>query len=519
MTRKLLIMMAVTAVALVASGDISAQDKSLFDDLVTLRDSAKVQQVPAFAPKAWKKAQQKFAEAEKDIRQGKSQKSLNKHVAEAREYTEIAIRATEVAKLTLQEYLSPRQKAIEAKAVILVPKLYQKAEIQFVKATGKVESGDVKGGLKEARKSKPLFDLAEIEAIRVDILGPADQLIKKATADDATKFALSTFDKAKSARTKANAIISADRYNRDEAAEEARRAEYEARHASNIGLSVRSLSRNDQAWEKLMLGYEIQMDRVGTSIGLEHLPFDNGPLAAADALINYVQNLQAENKQVSSQIGSLSSGLTEQLKASLLSLDVAPAGDTPGELATQLQAAIGELLTQKAGLVEQLDSTQAELAQLAENFESVSGDLSGRLAREQKFKTAKTKLNPSEGEILFNSSNDIVLRLSGLSFAIGKSDIEDQHVELLGKVIEIIELFPEALLVIEGHTDASGEGAANVTLSEKRAFAVMQYLRQTLLIPANKIQSMGYGADRPVASNQTTGGRAKNRRIDIIIMQ
>ncbi len=121
--------------------------------------------------------------------------------------------------------------------------------------------------------------------------------------------------------------------------------------------------------------------------------------------------------------------------------------------------------------------------------------------------------------MLFNSSNDVVLRLSGLSFDVGKSDIQDEHVALLEKVKQTIELFPGSLLVIEGHTDASGEAAANVTLSEKRAFAVMQYLRQSLLIPANQIQSMGYGADRPVASNQTTDGRAKNRRIDVIIMQ
>ena len=80
-------------------------------------------------------------------------------------------------------------------------------------------------------------------------------------------------------------------------------------------------------------------------------------------------------------------------------------------------------------------------------------------------------------------------------------------------------MFPEANYVVEGHTDTQGDASANVPLSEKRAFEVMQYLRQALLIPANRIQSMGFGADHPVASNQTPEGRAKNRRIDIIIMQ
>ena len=129
------------------------------------------------------------------------------------------------------------------------------------------------------------------------------------------------------------------------------------------------------------------------------------------------------------------------------------------------------------------------------------------------------KLNPSEGEVLFNSSNDIVLRLTGLSFDVNKSDIKDEHTSLLKKVMEVIELFPETQLVIEGHTDDSGDPQANLQLSEKRAFAVMQYLRQSLLIPADRVRAIGYGSDRPVASNKTTDGRAKNRRIDVIIMQ
>ena len=503
--------------ALAATG--SAQGTSAFDELVTLRDSAKVIEAPVFAPKVWEKAQKKFDEAEKSIRLNKKQKSIDKYVAEAREYTENAVKATGQAKHILEVYLPPRDKAIKAKAVVLVPELYQKAETQFMKASAKVESGDVKGALKEAEKSSPLFNYAEIEAIRADILGEADRLIAKAVVDDAPKFALATMDRAKSAREKANSLITADRYDRDAATAEAVRAEYEARHASNIGLSVRSLKRNDQAWEKLMLEYEIQMNRVGEAIGLEHLPFDQGSLAAADTLINYIGALQGEKAELSGQMSTLSADVTRQIEALLEMVGATASGGTPVEMARLVGDKITELLSENKSLAEQLKVRQAEFVQLTQEHEAMSGELSGRVEKEEKFRSAKTMLNPSEGEVLFNSSNDIVLRLSGLSFAIGKSDIQDDHVPLLEKVKKVIQLFPGSLLVVEGHTDASGDAAANVTLSEKRAFAVMQYLRQSLLIPANQIQSMGYGADRPVASNQTADGRAKNRRIDVIIMQ
>jgi len=518
MTGRSYAVVAFLATLLVAAG-VSGQSLNSFDELVALRDSAKVLESPVFAPKVWEKAQKKFEEAEQSIRLKKKQKSIDEYIAQAREYTESAIKTTEVAKLTLEQYLPYRDRAKAVQAVVLVPELYQTAEIQFMKATKKVESGDVKGGLKEADKAGPLFDTAELEAIRADILGQADRLIEKAGVDDAQKFALSTLDKARTARGTADSIITVDRYNRDAATAEARRAEYEAKHASNIGLSVRSLNRNDQAWEKLMLVYEIEMNRIGRAIGLQHLPFDQGPLAAADTLINYIRGLQSEKKEVASQMGSLSEDVTRQMKASLARLAVEAESDNPVRLAEELDRCLADVLAEKEALAGRLAANQAELSQLSVQHDEIAGELSGRLEREEKFKKAKTVLNPSEGEVLFNASNDIVLRLSGLSFDVGKSDIKDEHVPLLDKVMEIVRMFPDAQLVVEGHTDASGEPAANVTLSEKRAFAVMQYLRQSLLIPANQIRSMGYGADRPVASNQTPDGRAKNRRIDIIIMQ
>ncbi|MCH9024301.1 MAG: OmpA family protein, partial [candidate division Zixibacteria bacterium] len=84
---------------------------------------------------------------------------------------------------------------------------------------------------------------------------------------------------------------------------------------------------------------------------------------------------------------------------------------------------------------------------------------------------------------------------------------------------EIVKMFPEAKLIIEGHTDATGNASTNMLLSEKRAYVIMQYLRQSLLISAGRIKSIGFGSDKPVATNKTKAGRAMNRRIDIIIMQ
>lgn len=516
---KRIAVVATVCIAALFTSEASALERAEFDELSKVVDSAKVLEADIFAPKVFKKAFENYLKAKRSIQSGRDQKTINKQVAQAREYTENALKAAEVAKLSLQEYLEPRKKAQEAKAVTLVAELYLKAEQQFTKAAEKVESGNVKSGLKEAAKASPMFNIAELEAIKKDILGAPDKLIAKAEADDGLKYAPSTLDKARTARAKANAILSNDRYARAEAQVETDRASYEARHASNIALSVRSLNRNDQAWEKLMLLYEIQMNRIGATVGQERLPFDNGPFAAADTLIDYISDLQSYSKNVAGEAAGLSATLSKTLSATLSELGEPTSKKDPVELARLVGEIAARLQAENKMLDEEVHSADMKYASLSAEHDQIAAQLLLREERETKFKTAKRLLNPSEGEVLFNSSNDIVLRLSGLSFASGSSDIKDDHVQLLEKVQEVIEMFPDAQLVIEGHTDASGEASANMLLSEKRAFAVMQYLRQSMMLPADKVQSMGFGADRPIASNQTDQGRSKNRRIDVLIMQ
>ena len=490
------------------TGQLLAADRSGFDDVTRLLDQTTEREAFVFAPKTWEKAYKAYQKAEQDLAKGKKQKDLDKHVAETREYLENALKATDVCRLSLEQYLPPRDKAIQAGAPQLVKELYLKAEEKFKKATAKVESGDVKGGLKEAGKSTALFEEAELEAIRVYLLGRADQKMAKAVADEAEKYAPSTLDKARPARLKANLIIKRDRYERDESIRLAQLAEYEARHASNIAMSVRSLNRNDQAWEKLMLGYEIQMGRVGEAMGMTYLPFDDGSTTAADILINNYEMVAGDLTETSKYLQVVVKRFGQE----------APADDVE-QLAATTDALVAALIREKGALSAQVADEQSKMAELAAQNEEMSGQLGVRLERERKFRQAKMLISPSEGEVLFNAANDIVLRLGGLSFDSGRAELKDEHIVLLDKMEQIILMFPDTKLVIEGHTDALGDANSNQKLSEKRAYAVMQHIRQKLMISADRIQAIGYGADRPIGSNRTSEGRAKNRRIDIIVMQ
>ena len=105
----------------------------------------------------------------------------------------------------------------------------------------------------------------------------------------------------------------------------------------------------------------------------------------------------------------------------------------------------------------------------------------------------------------------------GLTFPVGKNTIESQFFPLLTKVQNAIKRFSGCQVAIEGHTDSQGSDETNQRLSDARAEAVGSYLMANLGISV-PITNQGYGESRPIASNDTPEGRAKNRRIEIILV-
>ena len=123
------------------------------------------------------------------------------------------------------------------------------------------------------------------------------------------------------------------------------------------------------------------------------------------------------------------------------------------------------------------------------------------------------------GKVARATGNDVILRLTGLSFPSGKATIQTEYFELLAAVQRAIYIFNDCYVVVEGHTDSTGEEEANLILSQERANAVRAYLiaNSNSGIPATRISAEGYGESRPIATNMYEDGRAQNRRIDIVL--
>jgi OOP family OmpA-OmpF porin len=103
-----------------------------------------------------------------------------------------------------------------------------------------------------------------------------------------------------------------------------------------------------------------------------------------------------------------------------------------------------------------------------------------------------------------------------IRFDSGKATIDKDSMGLLDKLIETALRCPTANIEVAGHTDSDGDSNGNMTLSEKRAQAVADYLIKAGL-PTDRLRAVGYGSTQPVAANDTDEGKAKNRRIDFVV--
>ena len=103
-------------------------------------------------------------------------------------------------------------------------------------------------------------------------------------------------------------------------------------------------------------------------------------------------------------------------------------------------------------------------------------------------------------------------------FDTGKASIKFESAEVLNQIINVLKKFPNSRFRIEGHTDSVGKKQKNIELSQNRADAVKIYLIQGG-IDAGRLESQGFGPDRPIASNKNKKGRELNRRVEINLIK
>jgi outer membrane protein OmpA-like peptidoglycan-associated protein len=110
----------------------------------------------------------------------------------------------------------------------------------------------------------------------------------------------------------------------------------------------------------------------------------------------------------------------------------------------------------------------------------------------------------------------VTYRLGDVLFATGRSELQPAALGTLDSLLASINKEPNRHIVIEGHTDTVGKSADNLSLSQRRAEAVKQYL-VAHGVPADRVTAVGKGDAGAIADNATAEGRQQNRRVDIVV--
>ena len=99
-------------------------------------------------------------------------------------------------------------------------------------------------------------------------------------------------------------------------------------------------------------------------------------------------------------------------------------------------------------------------------------------------------------------------------FATARATIRPESHKVLNDIASVLASCPGTRFEVAAHTDSDGDEADNVSLSERRAAAVVEYLTTRLGVAAGRLSAKGYGEARPIATNETADGKQQNRRVE-----
>ncbi len=366
--------------------------------------------------------------------------------------------------------MEARSDAENAEAEKYAEAAWQAAERSFADATVRLERDRRSSAERSAARAEELYRDAELDAIQANYLNETRNLLD--TADDlrADRHAPISVGRARELLAEAEQALIDDRYDTDRPRNLAQLAEHNAHHAIYVARLEREIRQDDTSLEQVLLQWEEAIAGLGDQVDVP-VYFDAGHEDAVGRIAQAIANIQAD-------VSFLEQAVADR-DARIASLELELGGQS------QSLARVNEALARRERQGERLDRVES-------------------------------LFEPDEATVL-RQSDSVILRLIGLNFASGSARLQPEHDDILATVQEALAQFPEANVVIEGHTDSFGSDASNQELSQARADSVLRYLLARSPLSPAQVTALGYGESRPVANNETPEGRTRNRRIDIVI--
>ena len=174
--------------------------------------------------------------------------------------------------------------------------------------------------------------------------------------------------------------------------------------------------------------------------------------------------------------------------------------------------------TELARLKAELDDAKAEADALAKAKEEVT---EAQSQLEQDMRTALESKDVTISELKGQLTVNI---LDQVLFDSGEAELKPEGQQVMRKIAAVLQQAPGRQIHVVGHTDnvpirgGRGRFASNWELSSGRALAAVRFLQEQCGVDPRRLGALGHGEFRPLASNETSEGKARNRRIEVVVL-
>ena len=422
------------------------------------------------APQGYQEGAENYQRAQGIFDSGGGLDAIQRNLDRAQSLFATAAQHATTARNTFQTLLEARSDAESSEAARYAEELWRDAEETFADAALKLERGRGQSAARDGERAEALYREAELAAIKANYLNETRSLLEIAEDQRARRYAPISYQRARELLAEAEQALTENRYDTDRPRNLAQLAEHNAHHAIYVARLESRIRSNETTLEQILLDWEGAIATVADQLDVP-VYFDAGHKDAVEKINQSLATLKSD---------------VDFLRQAVADRDA------------------------------QIASLEIEVGGQTESLERVNAVLAQRERQRERFERVERLFSPEQATVL-RQADSLILRLIGLNFASGSARLTDDHEAILSGVRQTIEAFPEANIVIEGHTDSFGSDASNQSLSQGRADAVLQYLLANAPVSPANVTALGYGESRPVANNETPEGRARNRRIDIVI--
>ena len=265
--------------------------RTLFKDADAALATAEAVEAAIYAPSTFAAGMVSYKKAEDDLQQGNEIKEIQKKISAASDSFTKSAELSQRSTAFFASFITARNEAKQAEAGQYAAETWKKAETRLADAIKVLESANDSAARAKGVESETAYREAALESIKLQCLGEARALLKKAEESGVKRNAPLAFDRSVRALLKAEKTLEENRHNTEEAKKLAGQALYETGHAIYLSQTINRLGTDKKTLEEMLLEAELPLQTMANALG-KTVRFDQGTEAATKEITSAIQGLK-----------------------------------------------------------------------------------------------------------------------------------------------------------------------------------------------------------------------------------